>query len=100
MSKAHGDFSGKSHLLLSFTKVPWGWGRSRYWGVEEIFKIDKKNSLWLQALPPIRGGKSPTRTRQGGPCQVLLHGRPSAGSSSHVTLAFGGLLAEGDPGHG
>lgn len=53
MSKAHGDFSGKSHLLLSFTKVPWGWGRSRYWGVEEIFKIDKKTAFGCRHFLPL-----------------------------------------------
>lgn len=31
---------------------------------------------------------------------MLLHRSPSAGSSSHVTLGFGGLLAEGDHGMG
>lgn len=64
------------------------------------FKIQKKQSSWLRVLPSIRGGKSPTRASQSGPCQVLLHRNPSADSSNHVTLGFEGLLAEGDRGHG
>lgn len=81
-----------------------GGGRSGYWGVDEKwgadFKTQKRQPSWLQVFPSIRGGKSPTRARQSGPCKVLLYMSPSAGSSSHVTLGFEGLLAEGDLGHG
>lgn len=34
MEKARGDFSGKTHLLLSPRKH-FGGGRRRYWGTEE-----------------------------------------------------------------
>lgn len=104
MEKAHGDFSGKAHLLLSFRKPHWEEGEEWVLGCRKEggadSKIQKKQSFWLQVFPSIRGGKSPTRARQSGPCQVLLYRSPSAGSSSHVTLGFEGLLAEGDHGHG